>query len=179
MGVPVAGTRRDMAAVVDRFDADAVLIAIPSADAAVRQLTDLAVPLGVEVKVVPAVVELFGRTVSVEDIRPVTHADLLGRREIGIDLAAVAGYLEGRRVLVTGAGGSIGSELCRQVARFRPSRLVMLDRDESGLHAVQLSLDGRGMLDDRNLVVADIRDEQRLDEVFAEHGRRSCSTPRR
>jgi FlaA1/EpsC-like NDP-sugar epimerase len=129
----------------------------------------MAVPLGVEVKVVPPVVELFGRAVSVEDIRPVTHADLLGRREIGIDLAAVAGYLEGRRVLVTGAGGSIGSELCRQVARFHPSRLVMLDRDESGLHAVQLSLDGRGMLDDRNLVVADIRDQQRLDEVFAEH----------
>jgi FlaA1/EpsC-like NDP-sugar epimerase len=170
MGVPVAGTRHDLAAVVDRFDADAVLIAIPSADAAaVRELTDLAVPLGVEVKVVPPVVELFGRSVSVDDIRPVTHADLLGRREIGIDLAAVAGYLEGRRVLVTGAGGSIGSELCRQVARFHPSRLVMLDRDESGLHAVQLSLDGRGMLDDRNLVVADIRDQERLDEVFAEH----------
>jgi FlaA1/EpsC-like NDP-sugar epimerase len=72
-------------------------------------------------------------------------------------------------VLVTGAGGSIGSELCRQVAQFRPDRLVMLDRDESGLHAVQLSLDGRGLLDDRNLVVADIRDQQRLDEVFREH----------
>ena len=170
MGVPVAGTRDDMAAVVERFGADAVLIAIPSAGAvAVRELTDLALPLGVEVKVVPPVVELFGRAVRVEDIRPVTHADLLGRREIGIDIAAVAGYLEGRRVLVTGAGGSIGSELCRQVARFNPSRLVMLDRDESGLHAVQLSLDGRGMLDDRSLVVADIRDQQRLDEVFAEH----------
>ena len=170
MGVPVAGNRQAMAEVVRRFSADAVLIAIPSAGAdLVRELTELAEPLNVDLKVVPPVVELFGRTVSVEDIRPVSHADLLGRREIGIDLAAVAGYLEGRRVLVTGAGGSIGAELCRQVARFRPARLVMLDRDESGLHAVQLSLDGRGMLDDRNLVVADIRDQQRLDEVFAEH----------
>ncbi|MFI1993711.1 polysaccharide biosynthesis protein [Actinoplanes sp. NPDC020271] len=170
MGVPVAGTRHAMADVVRRFHADTVVIAIPSADAPlIRALTDLAEPLDVDVKVVPRVVELFGRTVRVEDIRPVSHADLLGRREIAIDLAAVAGYLQGRRVLVTGAGGSIGSELCRQVAQFNPARLVMLDRDESGLHAVQLSLDGKGMLDDRNLVVADIRDQQRLDEVFAEH----------
>ncbi len=170
MGVPVAGTRHAMADVVRRYRADGVLIAIPSAGAElIRDLTDLTTPLGVDVKVVPPVVELFGRTVRVEDIRPVTHADLLGRREIKIDLAAVAGYLSGRRVLVTGAGGSIGSELCRQVARFHPAELVMLDRDESGLHAVQLSMDGRALLDDRNLVVADIRDQQRLDEVFAEH----------
>jgi FlaA1/EpsC-like NDP-sugar epimerase len=170
MGVPMAGNRHAMAEVVRRFHADTVVIAIPSADAPlIRALTDLAEPLDVDVKVVPRVVELFGRTVRVEDIRPVSHTDLLGRREIAIDLAAVAGYLQGRRVLVTGAGGSIGSELCRQVAQFGPARLVMLDRDESGLHAVQLSLDGRGMLDDRNLVVADIRDQQRLDEVFDEH----------
>ena len=170
MGVPVTGNRYTMADVVRRFRADAVLIAIPSAGAdLVRDLSDLAGPLNVDVKVVPPVVELFGRTVRIEDIRPVSHADLLGRREIKIDLPAIAGYLAGRRVLVTGAGGSIGSELCRQVAQFRPDRLVMLDRDESGLHAVQLSLDGRGLLDDRNLVVADIRDQQRLDEVFGEH----------
>ncbi|WP_433795028.1 polysaccharide biosynthesis protein [Actinoplanes sp. CA-252034] len=170
MGVPVCGTRDDMADVVRRFKADAVVIAIPSASAdLIRALTELAQPLNVDLKVVPPVVELFGRTVRVEDIRPVSHEDLLGRREVGIDLAAVAGYLEGRRVLVTGAGGSIGSELCRQLARFHPAKLVMLDRDESGLHAVQLSIDGRGQLDDRNLVVADIRDQQRLDEVFAEH----------
>ncbi|KUL35336.1 capsule biosynthesis protein CapD [Actinoplanes awajinensis subsp. mycoplanecinus] len=170
MGVPVAGNRTALAEVVRRFRADAVVIAIPSAGAdLVRELTGLAEPLNVDLKVLPPVVELFGRTVRVEDIRPVSHADLLGRREITIDLAAIAGYLQGRRVLVTGAGGSIGSELCRQVARFDPATLVMLDRDESGLHAVQLSLDGRGMLDDRNLVVADIRDQQRLDEVFTEH----------
>jgi FlaA1/EpsC-like NDP-sugar epimerase len=89
MGVPVAGNRHAMAEVVRRFGADAVLIAIPSANAElVRELTELAEPLNVDLKVVPPVVELFGRTVSVEDIRPVSHADLLGRREIGIDLAA-------------------------------------------------------------------------------------------
>jgi FlaA1/EpsC-like NDP-sugar epimerase len=170
MGVPVIGTRDRLADAVHTMRADAVLIAIPSADAElIRTLVDLAAPLKVQVHVIPPVAELFGRSVSVDDIRPVTHADLLGRREIKIDLAAVAGYLAGQRVLVTGAGGSIGSELCRQLARFGPSELVMLDRDESGLHAVQLSMNGRAMLDDRNLVVADIRDRERLDEVFTEH----------
>jgi FlaA1/EpsC-like NDP-sugar epimerase len=170
MGVPVTGDRHALPEVIRRFRADTVLIAIPSAGAdLVREISMLAGEMNADVKVVPPVVELFGRTVRIEDIRPVGHADLLGRREIGIDLAAIAGYLEGRRVLVTGAGGSIGSELCRQVAQFHPGRLVMLDRDESGLHAVQLSLDGRGLLNDRNLVVADIRDQPRLDEVFREH----------
>jgi FlaA1/EpsC-like NDP-sugar epimerase len=169
MGVPVVGTRDSLAQVVRDLRADTVLIAIPSADAElVRALTNLAVPLKVDVKVVPSVADL-GRPVSVDDIRPAAHTDLLGRREIKIDIVAVAGYLAQKRVLVTGAGGSIGSELCRQVARFGPSRLIMLDRDESGLHAVQLSLHGRAILDDRNVVVADIRDQRRLDEVFAEH----------
>jgi FlaA1/EpsC-like NDP-sugar epimerase len=170
MGVPVVGDRDSLAEAVRSTRANTVLIAIPSADAElVRTLTDLAAPLKVDIKVVPPVAELFGSPVSVDDIRPVTASDLLGRREIRIDLAAVAGYLTGKRVLITGAGGSIGSELCRQVARFRPSQLIMLDRDESGLHATELSVHGRAMLNDRNLVVADIRDRQRLDEVFAEH----------
>jgi FlaA1/EpsC-like NDP-sugar epimerase len=72
-------------------------------------------------------------------------------------------------VLVTGAGGSIGSELCRQVSRFAPASLAMLDRDESALQAVQLSIEGRALLDSRDLIVADLRDRERLHEVFAEH----------
>src|SRR5207248_1751447 len=85
------------------------------------------------------------------------------------DLDVIAGYLSGRRVLVTGAGGSIGSELCRQLVRFDPAALIMLDRDESALHAVQLSIRGRALLDDPNLVLADIRDADRLQEIFARH----------
>ena len=119
--------------------------------------------------VLPPVSELLGSPVGVADIRPLTEADLLGRREVQTDLAAIAGYLHRRRVLVTGAGGSIGSELCRQVSAFEPSALIMLDRDESALHAVQLSIDGRAQLDSRDLVVCDIRDPDRIDEVFEEH----------
>jgi dTDP-glucose 4,6-dehydratase len=95
--------------------------------------------------------------------------DLLGRREITLDIESAAGYLTGKRVLVTGAGGSIGSELCRQIHRFAPESLVMLDRDESALQSVQVSIEGRGLLDSRALVVCCIRDTERLRQVFEEH----------
>lgn len=165
--VPVAGDRHALADVVHATGADTLLVAIPSADAAlVRDLVDRAAPTGVDVRVLPPVGELFGQ-VTTTDMRPVTVADILGRREVETNLDEVAGYLTGRRVLVTGAGGSIGSELCRQLFRLGPSRLTMLDRDESGLHAVQLSLEGRALLQDSDLVVADLRDVDRLDEIFA------------
>jgi FlaA1/EpsC-like NDP-sugar epimerase len=94
---------------------------------------------------------------------------LLGRHEIHTELEAIAGYLTGKRVLVSGAGGSIGSELCRQLHRFAPSQLVMLDRDESALHALQLSIHGRAALDSPDLVVADIRDSTTLNSLFARY----------
>lgn len=93
--------------------------------------------------------------------------DLLGRQEIdlGVDGSAVAS----RRVLVTGAGGSIGSVLCRRLAQFGPADLIMLDRDESGLHATQLALTGQALLNDRTTVLADIRDKMRMVRVFDEY----------
>jgi FlaA1/EpsC-like NDP-sugar epimerase len=93
--------------------------------------------------------------------------DLLGRDQIDTDLDAVAGYLGGRRVLVLGAGGSIGSELCRQLHRFGPAELMMLDRDESALHAVQLSLHGRSLLDSPEVILADLRDTHGIRAIFA------------
>jgi FlaA1/EpsC-like NDP-sugar epimerase len=113
--------------------------------------------------------QLFSPAIGIADIRPVTDEDLLGRRAIDTRVEEIAGYLQDRRVLVTGAGGSIGSELCRQISRFAPSDLIMLDRDDSGLHDVQLSIDGRAMLDSRSLVVCDIRDRSALADVFDEH----------
>lgn len=83
-------------------------------------------------------------------------ADLLGRREVRTDLVAAADYLAHKRVLVTGAGGSIGSELCRQIARLCPAELILLDRDESALHALQMSLRGRASLDSPDVALVDI-----------------------
>ena len=118
--------------------------------------------------VLPQVAELFG-VVRIADIRPVTIEDLLGRHPADIDTAAIAHYVRGRRILVTGAGGSIGAELCRQLHRFQPESLVMLDRDESGLHAVELSIRGRALLDSPSLALADIRDRDRVFQVFDQH----------
>ena len=106
----------------------------------------------------PSVAEMLSPFVKSSDIRTVTPTDLLGRRVIDTEVHLIAGYLTGKRVLVTGAGGSIGSELCRQIRAHAPAALVMLDRDESALHEVQLSLEGRALLDDRALVLCDIRE---------------------
>lgn len=166
----VEGTSADLPRVAAQRGAEALIVAIPSAGSEViRRMSDLANQTGLTMRVLPPVRELLSERVGPENLRPVTPDDLLGRRVIRTDLEAIAGYLTGRRVLVTGAGGSIGSELCRQLVRFGPERLVMLDRDESALHAVQLSIEGRALLDTRNLVVCDIRDRDGLDAVFAEH----------
>jgi FlaA1/EpsC-like NDP-sugar epimerase len=169
-GLPVTGSSNDLAATARRTGASTVLIAVPSASPeALRRLSAQATAAGLQVLVLPSIDDLFGDDVALGDIRPLAEEDLLGRGTADIDIDAIADYLTGRTVLVTGAGGSIGSELCRQVTRFAPTSLVMLDRDESALHGVELSITGRATLDHRNLVVCDIRDAERLDEVFAEH----------
>jgi len=168
-GVAVAGTTEDVGAVASLTGARKVVIAIPSASGEViRDVAARADEGGLDIFVLPPVAELIGGG-GLQDMRPLTEADLLGRREITLDIDGVAGFLTGKRVLVTGAGGSIGSELCRQIHRYAPESLVMMDRDESALQAVQLSIEGRALLDRRDLVVCCIRDHARLDEVFAEH----------
>jgi FlaA1/EpsC-like NDP-sugar epimerase len=170
MGVPVVGGRHDLAVVVKDYSAKILLVAIPSATATViAELEDLGVAAGLEVKVLPPVNELFGSRVGVNDIRDVTEEDLLGRHVIETDVASIASYLTNKKVLVTGAGGSIGSELCRQIWRFAPAELVMVDRDESALHAVQLSIEGRALLDTRSTVLCDIRDRADVRRLFADY----------
>jgi FlaA1/EpsC-like NDP-sugar epimerase len=165
-GVRVRGPVSQMREVAARYGARDVLLAIPSATSElVRDVDTIASNAGLRLLIVPSVDEMFG-DLAVRDIRPVSEADLLGRRPADIDAEAVAEYVTGRRVLVTGAGGSIGSELCRQLTRFEPAALLKLDRDESGLHAVQLSIHGRALLDGDDLILADIRDRERVFEVI-------------
>jgi FlaA1/EpsC-like NDP-sugar epimerase len=168
-GVSVLGTADDLVRLAAERSADAILIAAPSMTAAqVNRISGLADEAGLDVKVLPSVEELFGSQPMVSDIRDLNEVDLLGRHQITTDIDSIAGYLRGKRVMVTGAGGSIGSELCRQLVKYDVADLMMLDRDESALHAVQLSITGRAMLDDPNLILADIRDENRLLEIFDE-----------
>jgi FlaA1/EpsC-like NDP-sugar epimerase len=167
-GVPVMGTVEDLVRVATRTGATTVLLAAPTASQSTRRrIAELAGVAGLDLLAVPALDDVLSGG-SVE-IRPVTETDLLGRPPAAIDPEEISAYLAGRRVLVTGAGGSIGSELCRTIARFEPASLVMVDRDESGLHATQLSIDGRAMLDSRDLELADLRDRARVRQIFDDH----------
>ena len=166
-GVPVLGGRDEIAKVAQRTGASTLLIAIPSADSAVvSEIVELARQSKLEVKILPVVQSLDDREVDAADIRDLTDEDLLGRRRVKINLDEISQYLVNRRVLVTGAGGSIGSELCRQLVRFNPGELIMLDRDESALHEVQLSIYGRALLDTPQTVLADLRDKKAINEIF-------------
>ena len=166
-GVPVLGGRDQLSQARTRTGATTLLIAIPSADSAlIGDISARARELSMDVKVLPAVQNLNERPLDTSDIRDLTDEDLLGRRKVVIDLQQISDYLVNRRVLVTGAGGSIGSELCRQLARFNPAELIMLDRDESALHEVQLSIHGRALLDTPQTVLADLRDEATINHIF-------------
>ncbi|MFC4070267.1 polysaccharide biosynthesis protein [Actinoplanes subglobosus] len=166
-GVPVVGGRDDIARALADARADVLILAVSNADAAlVREIRDRTLAAGAAFKVVPSVSELMDNPLAVGDIREVQVTDLLGRHQIDTDLSAIGGYLTGKRVLVTGAGGSIGSELCRQIHHFRPAELMMLDRDETSLLAVQLSIDPLARLDDPSVILADVRDATRIREIF-------------
>ncbi|WP_448073283.1 polysaccharide biosynthesis protein [Georgenia yuyongxinii] len=169
-GVPVLGGRDDLARTAHQHGASAVILAItePSQEV-VAQISALANNTGLRFLVLPPVRDILRGGIRLADLREADIADILGRREIHTEVESIAGYLTGKRVLVTGAGGSIGSELARQVHRYGPAELVLLDRDESALHGVQLSIYGQGLLDTPDMVLADIRDTAALEPIFAQH----------
>jgi FlaA1/EpsC-like NDP-sugar epimerase len=167
-GVPVLGGRAQLAEVAASTGTRVLVIAIAGRSRrVVRDLTEAAECCGLIPKVIPSVMELLTGGARIEGVRDPRISDLLGRAAASTDVAAVREYMAGKRVLVTGAGGSIGAELCRQLHKLGPARLIMLDRDESALHAVQLDLEGRALLDSEEMVLADIRDRRRVKDVFA------------
>ena len=169
LGRRVVGGREAIPEAARDFRADTVVLAFPSASRTeVSSVARIARETGLRVLILPRMALLLETHVSSADIRPLELADFLGRREVALDLGAIAHIIRGRRVLVTGAGGSIGSELCAVIQRYHPEQLFMLDRDESALHAVQLRLEGRALLDGEAVQLADIRDVDKLNRVFAE-----------
>jgi FlaA1/EpsC-like NDP-sugar epimerase len=169
-GVKVQGTRDDLAKVASKYDATDLVIALPNADATlIRDIAERAEALGLRTMVLPPLRQIMDGRPTANDLRDVDLGDLLGRRPVELDQVAIAEQISGRTVLVTGAGGSIGSELCRQIMKFGPAKLLLLDRDESALHATQLTLAGHGLLDGDDTLLVDIRDQQALRHVFQLH----------
>jgi FlaA1/EpsC-like NDP-sugar epimerase len=170
-GIKVLGDSTQLEEICGRDEVEVLLVAIAGIQALeLLELDQRMRPLGVTVTIIPTASELVGGAMKLGDISDVTEEDLMGRRPIKTDEVEITAFIRGKRILVTGAGGSIGSELVRQIYRYRPSALFLLDRDESALHRVQLTLDGSGHLMSPNLILADIRDAQRVDEVIKDTG---------
>jgi FlaA1/EpsC-like NDP-sugar epimerase len=170
-GLEVLGTTRELPRVLEDVEPDEVLIAVPSAPGTMRaRVVRACRDRGVAVRTMPTVFELLqdgGRVLR--QVREVRVEDVLGRDPVRMEIPSVGAYLAGRRVLVTGAGGSIGSELCRQISRVAPSELVLLDHAEGNLFEIQ-----RELVEDRHVlnavaVLGDCKDEERMREVLAEH----------
>ncbi|MCC5672071.1 polysaccharide biosynthesis protein [Kocuria rhizophila] len=165
--VPVMGTLHDAASVLEHTRAGVLIVALSDVDPRTMQrVSDAVAGTGTRVMTVPPLNEMLTGANQSVDLRDISMEDLIGRRPVDIHVDAIAGYVTGKRVLVTGAGGSIGSELCRQLVGFEPSELIMVDRDESGLQATQISITGRGLLDGNDTVLCDIRDTDAVSKVF-------------
>lgn len=169
VGIPVLGASNRLQEIAEESRADILIVSIAQAEAELlRDISDAASACGLQVKVLPALSEIMDGKAAPADVRDIAIEDLIGRHPVDTEVASIAGYLKGKRVLVTGAGGSIGSELCRQIVRFEPAELMMLDRDESGLQGAQISIAGHGLLDTKDVVLADIRDAEALNKIFHE-----------
>jgi len=167
-GVRVIGRIDDLPHVLDNGQAEEVIIAIPSAPGSVvRKVTDICRLKGVTSRTMPGIYELIGGQVSVNRLREVDITDLLRRDPVRVNDERVGLALEGRRVLVTGAGGSIGRELCRQIARRGPAELTLLGHGENSIFEILLELREDFPRLPIHPVIADVRDEARLAEVFS------------
>ena len=165
MGLRIEGGIVDLPRVVERTSAHQAVVAMSSVDQAlVRRAAAAAEKAGVALKIVPGMSSTVGNRVSISDVRDLRIEDLLGRKQVVTDLEGVRQLLQGRRVMVTGAGGSIGSEIARQVAQCDPASLVLVDHDETHLHDAATSIHR-----DTCQVLADIRSRDRMAHVFATH----------
>ena len=169
-GVKVLGTTAHLPQLIESYQIARILIALPSAKAeAVRHIIDICRASKVEFQILPPMANLINGSVAINQVRTVRIEDLLARDPVRLDLHEIGAKLTGKTIMVTGAGGSIGSELVRQVARFKPDRLILFERSESDLHKIDIELAANFPNLNYEPVIGDILDTLRLREVFAEY----------
>ncbi len=169
-GVPVLGTRGDLPEVVEQKGVGEVIISMPSAPySTLQEIISQCADLPVKIKTVPGIFEIVKGQVSLKALKDVDIEDLLQRPPVEHDMEAVARYLNGETVLVTGAGGSIGSELCRQIAQMNPGQLIFLDHDENGVFLIDMEIKQRFPEPEVVPLVRDIQSRDTLEQVFKEY----------
>jgi len=169
LGVPVLGTIEELETLVEDNPADEILIAIPSASGKqMQQITDACQRANLPFKTVPALSDIIRGEASINQFREVRLEDLLGRETVQIDLEAVRNQIAAQTVIVTGAAGSIGSELCRQILDYSPARLICLDQSETGLFLLRLELDTHKNGTQVDFRVADVTDDERVRSLLSE-----------
>ena len=169
-GVPVAGNRNDIPRLAEEYKIDEIYIAIPSASARERKaIIEICRDTGCQVKILPGIYQLINGEVSIAKLRNVEIEDLLGRDPIRVNLDEIMGYVSGKGVLVTGGGGSIGSELCRQVASHNPKQLIIFDIYENNAYDIQLELKEKYPDLDLVVLIGSVRNTHRIETVFEKY----------
>ena len=167
-GVPIVGNRHDIPEMVKKYKISKIIYAVPGSSAASRkEVLDICSTTGCEVQMLPGIYQMVNGEVSVSKLRNVDPQDLLGRDPIRVNLEEIVGYISGKVVLVTGGGGSIGSELCRQIARAEPAQLIILDIYENNAYDIQMEL--RRTCPELNLLVliGSVRNTNRVNQIMS------------
>jgi FlaA1/EpsC-like NDP-sugar epimerase len=168
-GLKVLGASDDLVKICQQRNVKILLIAIARIDSnKLLEIYKKLSPINVKIRIIPSLFDITDGLVNLSDISEIKEEDLMGRKQIETDTHSIKHFCKDKRILVTGAGGSIGSELTRQIAKYGPHKLFLLDRDESALLNTQLSLNGLGDLMDSSIILADIRDSKRMDEIVCE-----------
>ncbi|MCM1118646.1 MAG: polysaccharide biosynthesis protein [bacterium] len=169
-GVPIVGGREKIAESVTKYDIDEIIIAIPSASrSALKPLIEICKETGCRIQILPGMYQIIKGDVNVSNLREVQIEDLLGRDPIEVNTDEIADYVQNKTVLVTGGGGSIGSELCRQVARHTPKRLVIVDIYENNAYEIQQELKQSFPELELVVLIASVRNTLRMDKIFSEY----------
>ncbi len=170
LGLPVLGSREKISEVVAGLNINLIVIAMPTVDAAlIREIVEICRSTPAETKILPSMYQIIDGQVSVNHLRPVQLEDLLRREPVKVDMGEITSYLGKEAVLITGAGGSIGSELCRQVAAVGPKKLILMDHCENGVHGMWLELQDQFPDIPLAIEIADLRDKPRVHHVFQVH----------
>lgn len=169
LGLPVLGNMEKMSQVIQSHQIDEILIAMPSESGKViRRIVDLAIKTGVSYRIIPSIYDLIRGKVTINQIRNVDVEDLLRRKPVMLDTSLIRSYIVGKTVLVTGAGGSIGAEIVKQLCKFKPKRLVLIGRGENSIYALGQDLEHYYPEVDYSLRITDVRDLSSLDKIFTE-----------